>query len=212
MKIIVLSPQKSVENEIDVVISLFEEGMNIFHLKKPHYSSKKLKSYLDKIPHEYHNRIVIHTHLRFALKYNLKGIHLSSKHKKNTIRNWFLLKRIKRKNPWITVSTSFQSIIDVEKYKDLYDYVFLSPIFDSISMNDYQSGFKEFSLSSATKRSNYKIVALGGVEVGKIEKAISLGFWGCGFLGAIWGKENPIEFFKAIKAKCSELKERSKEE
>ena len=211
MKIIVLSPQKSFDNEIEIVISLFEEGMNTYHLKKPHYSSKKIKSYLDKIPHEFHNRIVIHGHLGFALKYNLKGIHLSSKHKKLTIKNWFLLRRIKRKNPWITVSTSLISISDLELYKDLYDYVFLSPIFDSITKNDYQSGFKEFSLSGATKRSNYKIVALGGVEVSKIERAIALGFWGCGFLGAIWGKENPLEFFKDIKTKCAELKELSQE-
>tara|TARA_B100000795_G_scaffold269433_1_gene258778 strand:- start:3710 stop:4342 length:633 start_codon:yes stop_codon:yes gene_type:complete len=206
MKIIVLSPQKSIENEIYKIVGLFEEGMNVFHLKKNHYSSKKLKAYLDKIPLEFHNRIVIHTHINLALKYNLKGIHLSSKHKKLTFRNWLLLKRIKRKNPWITVSTSFRSISDLEEYRDLYDYVFLSPIFDSISMKDYQSGFKEFSLSSATRRSNYKIVALGGVEVGNIEKASGLGFWGCAFLGAMWSKDDPIDFFKEIKVKCASLK------
>jgi len=210
MKIIVLSPQKSIENEIYKVIGLFEEGMNVFHLKKPHYSSKKLKSYLDKIPLEFHNRIVIHTHINFALRYNLKGIHLSSKHKKFSLKNWLLLKRIKQRNPWITISTSFHSISDVEQYKDLYDYVFLSPIFDSISMNDYQSGFKAFSLSSATRRSNYKIVALGGLEVGNIEKAAGLGFWGCAFLGALWSKDDPVEFFKEIKSKCASLKESSK--
>ena len=51
MKIIVLSPQKSLDNDIEIVISLFEEGMNTYHLKKPHYSAKKIKSYIDKIPH-----------------------------------------------------------------------------------------------------------------------------------------------------------------
>lgn len=210
MKVIVISPQKSIPNEIDTVIALFEEGMNIFHLKKPHYSGKKLKSYINKIPIEFHNRIVIHNHIEFAFKYNLKGVHLSSVHRKKNIKNWLKIKRIKRKNPWCTFSTSFNSISDLEQYNDLFDYVFLSPIFDSISVNDYQSGFKEFSLSSATKRSSYKIVALGGVATNKIEKVQMLGFWGCGFLGAMWDQENPIEFFKEVKSEVFKLKENLK--
>lgn len=212
MKVIVLSPQKQVEDEIEKVIMMFEEGMNIFHLRKPHYSTSKLKSYLDKIPHEFHNRIVIHSHHKLALKYNLKGIHLTSKHRKSNFRNWLRLKTIKRKNPWVTVSTSFQSISEVELYNDLYDYVFLSPIFDSLSGQDYQSGFKEFSLSGATKRSNYKIVALGGVKLDKLEKANALGFWACGFLGSIWNQENPIEQFKLIKDKAQEIRQINKDQ
>jgi thiamine-phosphate pyrophosphorylase len=212
MKVIILSPQKQVEDEIDKVIALFEEGLNIFHLRKPHYSTAKLRSYLDKIPHEFHNRIVIHSHHKLALKYNLKGIHLTSKHRKTNFRNWLRLKGIKRKNPWITVSTSFQSISELELYNDLYDYVFLSPIFDSLSGQDYQSGFKEFSLSSATKRSNYKIVALGGVELDKLEKASDLGFWACGFLGTIWNHENSIEKFKMIKNKAQEIRQKNQDQ
>ena len=209
MKTIVLSPQKPIENEIDRVINLFEEGLSIFHLRKPHYSIKKMKSYLNKIPSDYHSRIVVHSHHKLAIKYNLKGIHLSAKTKKERFKTWFKIRSIKRKNPWITISTSLHSINDLDQYDDLYDYVFLSPIFDSITSKDYQSGFKEFNLSSAVRRSNYKVVALGGVNNHNIKNAFNMGFWGCAFLGTIWTNESPKEKFEGIKEICNSFKNQS---
>lgn len=209
MKTIVLSAQKPVKNEIEIVINLFEEGMTRFHLRKPHYSIKKMKAYLEKIPSEYHSRIIIHSNHKLAKKYNLKGIHFTSKDRKETLINWFKIKSLKRKNPWLRVSTSFHSISELDKYNDLYDYVFLSPIFDSISKKDYQSGFKEFSLTSATQRSNYKVIALGGVDTHNIKKAFNMGFWGCAFLGTIWTSEDPVAKFIDIKSQCKEFKNKT---
>ena len=47
MKTIVLSAQKPVDNEIDIVVRLFELGLTSFHLRKPHYSKQKMRGYLD---------------------------------------------------------------------------------------------------------------------------------------------------------------------
>ena len=206
MKSIVISAQKSIEKETEIVTQLFKEGLTRFHLRKPHYSYKKMKDYLDKIPSEYHNRIIIHSNHKLAHKYNLKGIHLAVKDRDTSLRNWLRIKSIKRKNKWITVSTSFHSINELDKYNDLYDYVFLSPIFDSISKKDYQSGFKAFSLTSATQRSNYKVVALGGVDSHNIKDAFNMGFWGCGFLGTIWTNDSPIDKFIEIRDTCKAYK------
>ena len=205
MKTIVLSAQKPVDNEIDIVVRLFELGLTSFHLRKPHYSKQKMRGYLNKIPSVYHNRIIIHSHHRLAKKYNLKGIHLNSKDRKSSF-NWFNIKSLKRKKPFLRVSTSFTTISELNKYNDLYDYVFLSPIFDSTSKKKYQSGFQEYSLTSATHRSNYNVVALGGVDVENIKNAFNMGFWGCAFLSTIWKSDNPIEKFKELKSKCNEFK------
>jgi thiamine-phosphate pyrophosphorylase len=106
----------------------------------------------------------------------------------------------------LTVSTSFNSISDLEKFDDLYDYVFLSPIFDSISKKDYQSGFKEFRLTSAVQSSNYKIVALGGLNNENVHKVFKMGFWGSAFLGIIWSNESPLNTFIEIKKTCDLIK------
>lgn len=209
MKVIVLSAQKPIKNELEILVSLFEEGMNTFHLRKPHYTIKKMRAYLDKIPKEFHNRIVIHSHHKLAVKYNLKGINISSKDRKKKLRTWVKIKSLKRKNPWISVSTSFNSINELDHYNDIFDYVLLSPVFDSITSKDYQSGFKEFTLTSSVQRSNYNVVALGGVDTTKIEKAYNIGFWGCAFLGSIWTSDNPTQTLRSIKTKCKEFKKKT---
>ena len=191
MKAIVLSAQRSVENETEQVINLFKNGLKKFHLRKPHYSIKRMRAYLDKIPKEYHNRIVIHSHHQLALKYHLKGIHLTSKQRKKGFLRKLRIKLIKYKKPKLTVSTSFHSISELDQFNDLYDYVFLSPIFDSISKKDYQSGFKEFRLTSAIQSSNFKVVALGGVDNNNVHKAFNMGFWEVLFW-ALYGQKGTL--------------------
>ena len=206
MKPIVLSSQKTVENEIQILIRFFEKGLKSFHLRKPHYSKTRMKDYLNNIPSIYHNRIVIHSHHRLAKKYNLKGIHFSSKDRKSNFKNWINIKSLKRKNPFLRVSTSFNDVSDLNKYIDLYDYVFLSPIFDSKTKNNFQSNFKEYNLTSSIQRSNYNVVALGGLDLENIKKAFNMGFWGCAFLSTLWNSENPVEKFEKLKLKCEEFK------
>ncbi len=206
MKPIVLSSQKTVENEIEILIRFFEKGLKSFHLRKPHYSKTRMKDYLNNIPSIYHNRIVIHSHHRLAKKYNLKGIHFSSKDRKSNFKNWINIRSLKRKNPFLRVSTSFNAASDLNKYIDLYDYVFLSPIFDSKTKNNFQSNFKEYNLTSSIQRSNYNVVALGGLDLENIKKAFNMGFWGCAFLSTLWNSENPVEKFEKLKLKCEEFK------
>jgi thiamine-phosphate pyrophosphorylase len=202
MKAIVFSPNRTVENEVELVKRLFQEGLEIYHLKKSGYSSGRTKHYIQSIPEEYHNRIVLHNHHHLVKKFNLKGIHFPSADRKKRFRTWFKIKRLKRKRPWITVSTSFHTINKLEDYNDLYDYVFLSPIFDSITRNDYQGGFKEYSLTNALNHSNYKVVALGGVDYNKLESLNRMGFYGCALKGSIWTGKDPIDGFKAVWEKC----------
>lgn len=209
MKAIVLSAQKPIDDEIEKVILLFEKGLNRFHLRKPHYSIKRMKSYLEKIPEKYHPRIIIHSHHKLALKYHLKGIHLMSKDRKSGFLKRLRLKSITYIRPKLTVSTSFHSISDLEKFDDIYDYVFLSPIFDSISKKDYQSGFQEFRLTSAIQSSNYKVVALGGLDNKNVRKVCEMGFWGSAFLGTIWEGNSPVKKFIELKKTCESLKRKS---
>ena len=68
---------------------MFEHGLESLHIKKPGFSKKQLKKYIELIPTKHHNKIIIHSHYSLALRYNLKGIHLS-----NSFRNaHFLYKK-----------------------------------------------------------------------------------------------------------------------
>lgn len=206
MRLILFSPTVSVKNETSILNELFARGLETYHLKKPTYTEKKMKAYLEKIPSEYHNRIVIHSHHLLVKKYNLKGIHFPSKLLKKKFKTWWVLTRTKRKQPWLSVSTSFHSIKELDNVNPIFDYVFLSPIFDSITKSQYQSGFKEYSLTNNLKSINYKVIALGGITEEKVPIVFRMGFYGMGLLGALWTSDKPIEIFEGVQKKINELK------
>ena len=72
------------------------------------------------------------------------------------------------------------------------DYLFLSPIFQSISKEGYGNGFPWYELEEARERGfiNPKVFALGGIDASHIRQLKGLGFGGAVVLGALWGKIN----------------------
>ncbi|MEO6904607.1 MAG: thiamine phosphate synthase [Bacteroidia bacterium] len=207
MKLIVISSSKIIEYETQIIIKLFEAGLNTFHLRKHNTSTRKTKELIKAIPEKYHNRIVIHTHHSLALRFNLKGIHLTQLHKKRKFKTWLIIKLIKLNDPNATISTSFANIGKLFELSPAYkyDYVFLSPIFDSLT-SKFQSGFTEKSLAVALAKTNLNVIARGGIDVGIIKKSNTIGFKGLAFYSTIWNKENPIEEFNAIIKKFNSLK------
>jgi thiamine-phosphate pyrophosphorylase len=68
------------------------------------------------------------------------------------------------------------------------DYLFLSPVFDSISKENYNSRFPESLLCDLKSKGiiNEKVIALGGVNKHNISKVKDYGFGGAAVLGALW--------------------------
>jgi len=206
MKLIVISSSSPVENETLIVTKLFEAGLETFHLRKHKLSTKKTKEFINQIPKHFHNRIVIHSHHNLARKFNLKGIHLTKSHKKNKIHTWFSLKLLKLKNPNIIITTSYSNIGQLFETSSryTYDYVFLSPIFDSLS-SKFQGGFTAHSLKSAIEKTEFKVIARGGIDITAIEKAHAIGFNGLAFYSSMWKKKAPLEEFNKFIEKFEEL-------
>ncbi len=206
MEIIVLSSTEiSSTEEIEMIKLLFEEGLDFFHVRRKGYSMEKMREYLNKIPKEYHNRLMLHSHYKLALEFDIKGIHITNDFRKSKYQMWKVRRFILKKKPNLSVSASFHSVSMIERKDPLYQYVFLSPIFDSISKRDYQSGFNEYTLTKALEKTPYRVFALGGVDIDKIDKIKQLGFAGCVLVGSVWTSEDPINNFKEIKNKCKEI-------
>ncbi len=204
MQLVLISPQTSVDSEIEKVVKLFELGLEVYHLRKPHYSKDRMVKYIEKIPVQYHNRIMVHSYPGLALKFDLRGIHLTSATRKMRFKMWRIKFFVKRKKTHLMVSTSYHKLSDLDAHNPLYNYVFLSPVFDSISKKDYQSGFNEFSLKKALDRTKYNVFALGGVNVSNISMAHKFGFKGCALLGGIWTEKDPIDTLHESLKLCKE--------
>lgn len=82
---------------------------------------------------------------------------------------------------------SCHSFEEVKAMDGKEEYCFLSPIYDSISKEGYQSNFEKTKLKEFLRRERKtKVIALGGVTDENYNEVIELGFDGGAFLGSVW--------------------------
>ncbi|MFY9153100.1 MAG: thiamine phosphate synthase [Prolixibacteraceae bacterium] len=183
--IILISNPAPVKDEHEIISQIFEEGLEVFHLRKKEFQENEMRAFIENIPEKYRGRIVLHSHYHLAAEYGLKGIHVPAVYEgKATVG---------------TLSVSFHSPEEIQKSELQFDYGFLSPVFDSISKEGYKSRFNPDELKLFLKDRKEKIIALGGMDEDKIEIVKKLGFSGIALLGAVWQNENPVGKFKRIK-------------
>jgi thiamine-phosphate pyrophosphorylase len=164
--------------EDKIITSLFEEGLDILHLRKPDTAPMYAERLLTLIPEQYHKRIVVHGHFYLKEEFRLKGIHLN-------LRNPNAPEHYKGH-----ISCSCHSLEEVKERKRNYDYVFMSPVFDSISKQDYNAQYSPEEIKKAHKQGiiDKKVYALGGIDVHNIKEVKKYGFGGAAVMGAIWQK------------------------
>lgn len=181
MKLILITTPTYFVEEDKIITSLFEEGLDILHLRKPDTPPVYAERLLTLIPEKYRKRIVVHGHFYLKEEYQLKGIHINHRYPNPPL------------NYVGQISTSCHSIQEVEDKKKNYNYVFLSPIFDSISKQDYKSYYTPEQIRQAAKDGiiDKKVVALGGINEDNILQVKDFGFGGAAVLGDIWNKFNP---------------------
>ncbi len=205
-KLILLSSPDGFDNEIPEVTDMFRLGLKYYHIRKPKFSTERLRNYLMKIDKKYHNRIVLHSHHELSIAFKVRGIHLTQRHRKNNfISTWLRMNYIKLRRPGIEISAAYHTIGDLKTPNTDYSYIFLSPVFDSISKVGYKSTFNEDTLQQMLSRTSYQVIALGGVDEDKIQQAKEWGFYGVAVLGSVWKSKEPIEKFKRIKVLCEEI-------
>ena len=201
--LIVLSDPNKINNEQQLSSQIFKSGLQTFHLRKPDYTKEDYEELLKAISPENKKKVVLHQYHELATKYNVKGLHLKEENRKKLSLDKLkdLKKEMKNKN--LTLSSSFHSVEEMIKYDGLFDYVFLSPVFESISKPGYVAGCE---LRVLGKMNKTKVIALGGIQASNILKAKEYGFDGVAVLGAIW--QNPdqaIQQFEEIQKQYSSL-------
>ena len=199
MKLIIVTAPENKPEDAQHIQELFNAGLESLHLRKPDQEKNDFENILKQLPPSLYKRIVIHSHYKLIEKYNLKGIHLTE---------WFIreagLQEVKEliaiaKQRRLSVSGSFHSIEDLENLQLKLDYVFLGPVFDSISKEGYKS---KISMSNAAaflqKRKRLEIFAIGGISNDNIKSLKTAGFDGAALLGSIWSDGDPSSNFKNI--------------
>lgn len=161
----------AIPNESQKISYLLQHGdADIVHIRKPQWTIELTAQLINAIPEVLHPKLKLHDHFDLLEQYNLAGVHLN------------------RRNPTPhpkakSVSRSCHCIEQLEESAH-YDYITLSPIFDSISKAGYRSAFDLEKLKSHLI--GRKVVALGGVTPSKFPILKQTGFFGAAMLGYFW--------------------------
>lgn len=194
MHLLIITLPDFFEAETEIVNDLFRMGMERLHLRKPKASEEELSTWIEAVQPQFRRRIVLHDHFELVLKYSLGGVHLNGRNP--DIPEWMSGERRSQ----FSLSRSCHSLEEVEKYKPECDYLFLSPIYDSISKLGYGSAFSREELLAARSRGllGGNVFALGGVSSGCFRELESLGFGGAAVLGDLWKSDDPCSRFVTI--------------
>jgi thiamine-phosphate pyrophosphorylase len=198
MELIVISPPTTATHEVAVVTEMLAAGLARFHVRKPAWEQAEMAAYLAEIPRQYHAQLVLHSHHALVAAMGLGGAHLTAASR--------AAGTIPRLRAGQTLSTSFHSLAEIRQHRRRYDYVFLSPVFDSISKDNYGAAFDLIEVAAALRGLREpatfapRVLALGGVDAARLAAVRQVGFAGAALLGAIWQSPDPVAAFRRVRA------------
>lgn len=180
MKLLLLSNPNFFVEEDKIIATLFEEGLDILHLRKPNSEPVFCERLLTLLPAKYRGRIITNDHFYLKEEFNLMGIHLSHHNPE-------------KPNGYNGVLTrTAYSLEELREAKKDAQYVILKNVFDSISEPNYRSRYTMDQLHDASRQGliDKHVMAQGGVSLDNIRAVQDLGFGGAVIRGDMWRRFN----------------------
>jgi len=180
--ILITSPEDFAD-EVVLVETMFRRGLQRLHLRKPRHDARSLQRWLLGLSPEFRAQVVLHGHPELVQDFGLAGIH-------------GILPEYMRCEG--THSASVHSFSELSTIADGYNYLFLSPIFDSYSKTGYSAAFSADEIQSELAAWNTifpaktACYALGGVDAECLPRLVKWGFAGAAVLGAVWNSMDPL--------------------
>ncbi len=175
-RLVAITPEQTLDDEAERIAALLDAGFDYVHIRKPQMTEGQVRSYVATLPKKYVSRLKMHYFPSVAADCGLGGLHLNARcpHAPEGFAG--------------ACSRSCHSLVEVAENPGL-DYVFLSPIFNSISKQGYMANFTEQQLRGNV---DSHVFALGGVTADKIAWLNDVGFGGCAFLGYLFAADRKI--------------------
>lgn len=189
--LILFTPTKT-EWDAKTVIKLFDAGLGKLHIQpNREWRVGDYEKFLKKVPKIYWPRIVLEEHHQLVLNHQLGGFQM------------YHGDRIPARWPKsVSLSCKCHSYDEMRSLPKALNYVFLSPIFPSISKRDYvpQRTTREFQVIAERWRSEggCPVYGLGGVTPQNATRVREMGLDGVAFIGSVWETANPVKSFIEI--------------
>lgn len=180
--IVIITPEDfQTEHEVPILETIAKYDNVRIHVRKPHASADELEAFLSQLSLNCLSKISIHQHYYLSQYYAVTGIHVTSKMR---LEPELWLKYIDNKK----VSTSFHDFSEIVNCRYPFDYAFISPIFKSISKQNYSPVFDLDQLDCflQTNSSSIPLIGLGGITMSNLKVLQKLKLNGAAFLGGFW--------------------------
>ena len=208
MQLIVITPEITIKNEILLVTDLFEKGLERLHLRKHNATISEYRNYLRQIPFPFHAFISIHQYPELLKEFPGVGFHC----KASVIKDEAVMQTIFTYNH-SNISASFHSWEEMKEIAYPFKYVFISPVFNSISKHGYKGCINIENVKQVKagilqqKKVCPDIIALGGIAKSNIVEVYNAGFDGAAMLGSIWQAQQPVSEFVRLKDYIKQVKQ-----
>lgn len=180
MKLLLLSSPHFFVEEDKIISSLFEEGLDILHLRKPDTEPVYSERLLTLMPREHHSRIITNDHFYLKEEFQLMGIHLSARNP------------MPPQNYNGLITRSCNSLEELAEAKRDSQYVILKDVFDSLSDPERKSKYTPEQLREAGRRGliDRHVIAQTGISLDTIPQAADMGFGGVIVYNDLWKRFN----------------------
>ena len=175
MKLILMTLPPFFVEEHQILTALFDEGLDILHMRKPNTEPVYSERLLQLLPDNYRKQIVVHDHFYLKNEYGLKGIHLNQ-------RNPELPVKYKGQ-----ISCSCLTEEEIKQRKKTFDYLFFSSLYETTDGEQFTPRFTPAQIKSMSERKviDKKVMAMGGIDLERIPFLRDNGVGGVVLLGAI---------------------------
>ena len=176
---ILITLPRILKNEAETLAALCGAGVSVIHIRKPEASEPEIEELLKTLQAlgADMSRLTIHYNEPLARKYGLGGVHLR------------IEELLAGAGEGLRRRCSAHGWTEAERAATDADYVFLSPLFDSISKPGYHSAIDPAEAAERLRRRKGRIVALGGIRPANIARVRRIGFDGAAVLGAAWSAD-----------------------
>lgn len=195
--------QLTQDEEARRIAELLQSGtIDIFHIRKPSQSREEIAGLISAIPSTLHVKLTLHSCFNLAKDFEIGGFHFNSRC--SEVESHLLHDSRGRKRRLSRSLHTLEEVAEVVRKRqesspsynqreqlDCYDYVTLSPVYDSISKQGYQAKFSPEKESvgimlKEAEAAGVHVIALGGVSPEKLGELAEAGFSGCAMLGSLW--------------------------
>ena len=187
MKLVIMTKPTFFVEEDKILTTLFEEGMENLHLRKPNSSPIYAERLLSLLSENYYRKITVHGHYYLKNEYGLGAIHIDNPDEP-------MPEGYKGK-----YSRTCTEITQLKEAKKKAEYVFLSETFSSLENN--ARDIKKLEEASKNGLIDRRVYAMGGVNLENLKIAKDLGFGGVVICGDLWNRfdiHNEIDYKRLI--------------